>query len=40
VLDEKHGKNCLKHKKEFVVVRDQQVYSHMDPLKPSISTNK
>ena len=24
---------CLKHKNEFVAVKNQQVYSHRDPLK-------
>ncbi len=32
-FNNKHDELCLKHKNEFVAVKNQQVYSAKDPLK-------
>jgi hypothetical protein len=32
-FNDKHDELCLKHKNEFVAVKNQQVYSAKDPLK-------
>ena len=31
--NDKHDELCLKHKNEFVAVKNQQVHSNRDPLK-------
>jgi hypothetical protein len=31
---DKHDELCLKHKNEFVDIKNRQVYSNRDPLKP------
>ncbi len=32
-FNNKHDELCLKHKNEFVAVKNQRVYSNRDPLK-------
>ena len=32
-FNDKHEELCLKHKNEFVAIKNQQVYSNRDPLK-------
>jgi hypothetical protein len=39
-FSDKHDELCLKHKNEFVAVKNRQVYSAKDPLKLLETLNK